>query len=320
MPKISIIIPTYNSSRFIKRTIGSVLAQTFRDWELIIVDDCSKDSTELAVREFTKFDKRIKFLKTPENSGGPATPKNIGIENAVGEYVAFLDHDDEWFPEKLEKQLHVFQNTKDENLGLVSCGANLINKKNKRFSIYNPKNIKVDFPEILLRNPIYSNSSVLIKKSVIDKVGERDYNMKYSEDWDMWIRICKNGFKIQFIDKPLFNYHFHDTNVTKATKDKLLKVRDAEYVFNKHQDLYKKYNYIHVGWFRLGVMYFMGGDKIKSRECFKKSIEFNGSFLPAKVGYYLSFLGNLGIHIINILIFLYRLGHGRTYLIKTETL
>lgn len=66
MPKVSIIIPTYNSSRFIKRTIGSVLAQTFRDWELIIVDDCSKDNTELTVKEFAKIDKRIKFFKTPE--------------------------------------------------------------------------------------------------------------------------------------------------------------------------------------------------------------------------------------------------------------
>ncbi len=320
MPKVSIIIPAYNSSRFIKRTIGSVLAQTFRDWELIIVDDCSKDGTELAVKEFTKFDKRIKFFKTPENSGGPATPKNIGVEKAEGEYIAFLDHDDEWFPEKLEKQLKVFQNSKDENLGLVSCGVNLINKKKKKFSVYNPKNIKVNFPEILLRNPIYSNSSVLIKKDVINIVGKRDEKMKYSEDWDMWIRVCENNFKISFINKPLFNYHFHDNNVTKATKDSLLKVKDAEYVFNKHRNLYEKYDYVHVGWFRLGVMYFMGGDKIKSRDCFKESLRVQKRFLPAKVGYYLSFLGKFGIRIINTLIFFYRLKHGRTYLIKTDAL
>lgn len=320
MPKISIIIPTYNSSRFIKRTIGSVLTQTFRDWELIIVDDCSKDNTELAVREFAKFDKRIKFFKTNENSGGPATPKNLGVEKAEGEYVAFLDHDDEWFPEKLEKQLRVFQNSKDDNLGLVSCGANLINKKKKKFGVYNPKNIKIGFPEILLRNPIYSNSSVLIKKKVIDIVGERDEKMRYSEDWDMWIRICKNNFKINFIDKPLFNYHFHDSNVTKATKDKLIKVRDAEYVFNKHHELYEKYDYVHIGWFRLGIMYFLGGDKKKSRECFLSSLKIKKNFVPAKIGYFLTFLGRLGITKINFFIFLYRLAHGRTYLIKTESI
>lgn len=318
MPKVSIIIPTYNSSKFIKRTIGSVLSQTFRDWELIIVDDCSKDSTELAVREFTKFDKRIKFFKTPENSGGPATPKNIGIEKAEGEYVAFLDHDDEWFPEKLASQLSVFENSKDDNLGLISCGANLINKKGKKFSIYNPKNIKVNFPDILLKNPIYSNSSVLIKKNVIDIVGGRDDKMKYSEDWEMWIRICRNGYKIHFIEKPLFNYYFHDTNVTKATKDSLIKVRDAEYVFEKHRDLYEKYEYVHVGWFRLGVMYFLGGDKKKSRECFQSSQKIKKSFIPAKIGYFLTFLGKLGVIKINFFIFLYRLAHGRTYLIKTE--
>lgn len=131
MPKVSIIIPAYNSSRFLKRAIGSILAQTFRDWELLIVDDCSKDSTPLIVEEYSKFDKRVKLFKTDHNSGGFAIPKNIGIENSKGKYIAFLDHDDEWFPEKLEKQLSVFENSRDEKLGLVSCYINFIDSKKK---------------------------------------------------------------------------------------------------------------------------------------------------------------------------------------------
>jgi len=121
MPKISIIIPCYNSEQFIDRTIKSVLCQTFSDWELLLIDDHSTDKTKDILEKYAKNDTRIKILQTKENSGGPALPKNIGIENAKGEYIAFLDHDDEWLPEKLEKQLAVFENSKDEKLGLVSC-------------------------------------------------------------------------------------------------------------------------------------------------------------------------------------------------------
>jgi len=295
-----------------------VLNQTFKDWELLIVDDCSKDNTMELVSEFTKLDPRIKLFKTPQNSGGPALPKNIGIENAQGEYVAFLDHDDEWVPEKLEKQLGVFENSKDERLGLVSCGANLINNSGICFGIYNPPKKDVSFPEMLLRNPIYSNSSVIIKREAIDLVGKRDEKMKYSEDWDMWIRICKAGYDIDFVYEPLFNYYFHEFNVTKASKDKLIKAKDAKYVFEKHQDLYKKYNYVYVGYFRLGVMYFLGGDPQTSRIYFSESLKIKKLFIPAIAGYVFSLLGTVGVSIINFLIFLYRLAHGKIYLIKTK--
>jgi len=320
MPKISIIIPAYNSSLFIKRALDSVLRQTWADWELLVIDDCSTDDTREIVASYAQKDPRVKLLTTERNSGGPALPKNIGLENAQGEYVAFLDHDDEWMPEKLEKQLQAFENSKDDMLGIVSCGANLINSKGECFSTYNPKDIQVGFPDVLLRNPIYSNSSVLMKKKVVDNVGQRDTNMKYSEDWDMWIRVCKNDYKIYFINETLFNYHFHGANVTKSTKDNLLKVRDAEYVFEKHRDLYEKYNYVHVGYFRLGVMYLLGRDVKKSRECFASSFKLKKYFVPAYVGYVLSFFGIFGVIKINFFIFIFRLLHGRTYLIKTEIL
>ncbi len=318
MPKVSIIIPTYNSSLFIKRTIESVIDQTFKDWELLIADDCSTDETFKIVEEIAKENNKIKIFKTPKNSGGPALSKNIAMEKAQGEYIAFLDHDDEWLPEKLEKQIEYFKENKDKKIGLVSCGANLINEKGICFSQYNPNKVKYSFPDILLRNPIYSNSSVMIKREVIDLVGGRDTDMKYSEDWDMWIRIAKAGYDLCFVNQILFNYHFHSNNVTKAKKDKLIKVRDAEYVFYKHNDLYEKYNYLHVGHFRLGVMYFMGREYKKSRKCYKESLRIKHLFIPSMVGYVLSLFGIVGIWIVNLLIFLYRLVHGRTYLIKID--
>ena len=129
-PKVSIVIPTYNSEKFIDRTIKSVLNQTFQNFELIIVDDCSVDNTRKMIREFQKQDDRIKLIALEKNSGAPAHPKNVGIKNAKGEYIAFLDHDDEWLPKKLERQIELF--IKNEKLGFVSCNAFIVDERQNK--------------------------------------------------------------------------------------------------------------------------------------------------------------------------------------------
>ncbi|HKK53946.1 MAG TPA: glycosyltransferase family A protein [Patescibacteria group bacterium] len=101
-PKISVIIPTYNRANFLPRAIKSVLNQTFKDFELIIVDDGSTDNTKEVINNYLKNDDRIKYIYQ-QNSGGPPKPKNTGIKIAKGEYIAFLDSDDEWFKDKLKK-------------------------------------------------------------------------------------------------------------------------------------------------------------------------------------------------------------------------
>ena len=122
-PKVSIIIPTYNRAKLLSRAIKSVLDQTFKDFELIIVDDGSTDNTKGVVEEFQKKDSRIKYI-WQENSGAPAKPKNTGIRQARGEYVAFLDDDDEWFPKKLEKQIELFE----DNIGFVGCNILIVDQ------------------------------------------------------------------------------------------------------------------------------------------------------------------------------------------------
>ena len=104
---VSIIMPSYNTAQYIGETIGSVLAQTYTNWELIIVDDCSTDHTEEVVQPFL-VDKRIRFLKNPKNSGA-AIARNYALREAQGKWIAFLDSDDIWFPEKLEKQIAFMQ-------------------------------------------------------------------------------------------------------------------------------------------------------------------------------------------------------------------
>lgn len=139
MPLISIITPAYNAENFIGETIKSVQQQTYPNWELIIVDDCSKDYTSVLVNDYVKEDHRIRLIKAPQN-GGVAKARNIGLENAKGEYIAFVDSDDLWKPDKLEKQLSFMKekgcvlsytdfqkfNTNDGSLGKVmKCPAKM---------------------------------------------------------------------------------------------------------------------------------------------------------------------------------------------------
>ncbi len=109
-PKVSIITPTYNRERFIERAIKSVLWQTFKNWEMIIVDDGSKDKTVEIVKKYTKEDPRIKLIELKENTGGPVIPRTIGCKKAKGEYIAFLDSDDIYYPEYLELKINYLDN------------------------------------------------------------------------------------------------------------------------------------------------------------------------------------------------------------------
>jgi glycosyltransferase involved in cell wall biosynthesis len=279
MPKVTIIIPTYNSSRFIRRTIGSVIAQTFRDWELIIIDDCSKDNTELVVREFTKFDKRIKFLKTPENSGGPATPKNIGVEKAEGEYIAFLDHDDEWFPEKLEKQLRVFQNSKDENLGLVSCYINLVDEKTKKTTT-KIKNFKEKDILFFLSqyNFFVTSSCIMIRKSVFDKVGKFDNHFSVSDDWDMWLRIIRSNYKVSLVKEFLVNYYTNGNNLSRLSN---IEIQKKEFDLLKEKSNEKDFR-IRENWF-LGYYYFVQKKYSLSRKYHMETMKTRELSLPVRL-------------------------------------
>jgi len=221
MPKISIIIPCYNSEQFIDRTIKSVLSQTFSDWELLLIDDHSTDKTKDILEKYAKNDTRIKILQTKENSGGPALPKNIGIENAKGEYIAFLDHDDEWLPEKLEKQLAVFENSKDEKLGLVSCYFYIKDiSKNRIIKKYKNMYKKDILKELLKINFIYTSSCVMVKSFIFKKIGLFDTNYKITDDLDMWLKIAKNGYHFDYSPFFLLNYIYHKDNLCYAKDNK----------------------------------------------------------------------------------------------------
>src|SRR5438034_8399752 len=118
MSRVSVIIPTYNRARYLSDAIRSVVNQTFQDFEIIVIDDCSQDQTRIATDSFK--DQRIKYL-THDSNRGEAAARNTGIQKSTGSYIAFLDDDDQWAPEKLQLQIQIFEQSATK-VGLVYCG------------------------------------------------------------------------------------------------------------------------------------------------------------------------------------------------------
>lgn len=198
MPRVSVIIPTFNCERFIAQTIESVLAQTYRDLELVVVDDGSTDNTRLIVEEFLK-DKRVRYIY--QNNSGASTARNKGFLESSGEYIAFLDSDDLWYPEKLERQVDFLDKNKD--IGLVNCMVNIIDKESNIIGREECKEVK-GITDLLLGSNLItgSASAVMVRRHCIEKVGLFDPGFFISADLDMWVRILSQ-FKNASIHKVL---------------------------------------------------------------------------------------------------------------------
>lgn len=184
---ISIITPCYNSVNFIAQTIDSVLAQTFTDWEMIVVDDNSKDNSPEIIQEYCRKDERIKYIRTKRPSGSPTLPRNIGLKHARGRYIAFLDSDDLWLPTKLEEQLRLFQ---EEKVAIVYSNYEKISEEGKRDSRYIIAPKQVDY-KTLLKGNVMGCLTVMYDS---EKVGKRFFNSIGHEDYAVWLSILKEGF------------------------------------------------------------------------------------------------------------------------------
>lgn len=197
MPKVSVIIPTYNRAYILNRAIESVIKQTFHDIEIIVIDDASTDDTEKIMDTFN--DKRILYVKNEERKG-PSAARNTGIQIARGEYIAFLDSDDVWLPEKLVKQLQVF-NKSSRNLGLVYTACMEIeDSKQKRTVI--PRCRGNVMETLLITNCVGYIVTPLVRKKCFTEAGLFDEQLLCSEDWDMWIRIAQY-YEVDFVNDIL---------------------------------------------------------------------------------------------------------------------
>ena len=200
-PLVSVIIPTYNRANSLLRAVGSVLKQTYTNFELIIIDDGSTDNTEEVIRKFE--DNRIVFIKHEFNRGG-SYARNTGVKASNGGCIAFLDSDDEWVPHKLEKQINLIQIRNDE-YGLIYSGFYVINKQSQIIRTFIPSERGDIFRKLLIKNSIGTLSSVLVKSKYLNQVVGFDDNLESCQDWDFYLRLSKIC-KIDFIRESLVKY------------------------------------------------------------------------------------------------------------------
>lgn len=213
---VSVIIPAYNCEKTIVEAVESVLKQTYRDFELLIIEDCSKDNTVAVIEDLAKKDDRIKLLLNEKNSGASYS-RNRGVKEAKGKWIAFLDSDDMWTPDKLEKQLQLAE--KNSEGVLFYTASAFMNEEGKRFEYIMNAQEKISYKELLKKN-LVSCSSVLVKSEVMKEIKMPGDDM--SEDYFVWLKLTKDYGYAYGLDEPLLIYRLmgesKSSNRLKAAK------------------------------------------------------------------------------------------------------
>lgn len=212
-PTVSVVVPTYNRKVALARALRSVLAQTWSDWELIVVDDASTDETEAVARSFD--DGRLVYVRHSRNSGGGAA-RNTGIRGAHGKYVAFLDSDDEWFPEKLAHDIEAFA-TPGDRVGLVYCGKELVDGDGNVLLRRIPAIQGDVYRQLLAHDFIGSCSRVAVHKDILEATGGFDDSLPSGQDWDMWLRAAKLA-KVACVPECLVKRHLGHEQISGSLK------------------------------------------------------------------------------------------------------
>lgn len=220
---VSVIIPLYNGERYIAQTITSVLQQTYQNFEIIVVDDCSTDTSHQIVEDLARYDTRIRQIVVEANFGGPAGPRNIGIENALGDYIAFLDADDIWKETKLQKQVEYLNAHPD--VTLVYSLADIIDEHSVLQSKAKQSWIKESMRFLLGDKTasyyfnLINNNTVMLRREGIGRFNE-NRSFHAIEDWIFYSEILQKGAKIYRIDEALIDYRVHAMSISNRTSDR----------------------------------------------------------------------------------------------------
>jgi glycosyltransferase involved in cell wall biosynthesis len=213
-PLFSIIIPTYNHAQFIKKCLDSVIAQTFVNWEVIVVNNFSDDDTIKVVNSYT--DGRIKIINF-KNNGVIAASRNEGIRNAKGQWICFLDSDDWWYPNKLKSCLNHLASS-----DIIYHDVDYYNKNGRvRRKIVKTRHLEKNvFKDLLLGSNALPNSSVVVRKELLERVGFMSENPELIavEDFDCWLRLAKVTDRFVYIAKSLGGYWIGASNISLSEK------------------------------------------------------------------------------------------------------
>lgn len=219
MPKVSVIIPVYNSSKYVSEAIASVFAQTYQDFEIIVIDDGSTDNSREIIEDFIeKYPSKINYIY--QKNKGIAGARNTGIKNAKGSLIALLDADDKWHPARLEKEIVIIESS--PQIGLVH--SNLMSISEDGIPLENFKRNKkylsgYIFKHLFLRSADIGSPTVLFRKDCCMNVGLFDENIVCMgcDDRDMWLRIAQK-YRVEYINEILAYHRLHNTNFSNNTQ------------------------------------------------------------------------------------------------------
>lgn len=227
--KVSIITPVYNSEKYLKETIENVIKQIYENWEMILVDDCSTDKSEEVIREYLKTDERIKYFKLKENSGA-AIARNYALKNATGRFIAYLDADDLWKEDKLEKQIkfmlennYAFSCTSYEKIDEDGISKNKIVKMPA----------KVDY-QMFLRNTIIQTVGVVVDTKITGKELLIMPNIRRRQDAATWCQLLKNNYCCYGMEDVLSYYRVVSNSLS---SNKIKAVKGTWYLYRKIENL-----------------------------------------------------------------------------------
>lgn len=237
MPKVSVIVPTFNSGSYVKETLLSILTQSYQDIEIIVVDDASTDNTAEVVNALNSD--KIKYIGLAKNHGGPSKARNIGVKNALGEYIAIFDSDDIMLPGRIESVVCKMDELPE--VGMVCTDAIKFSDKGGDYAYnhVNPRHYgrfislktrcvgnnfyiidkKHAFDCLFFENYVQT-SSVTIRRKVFDEIGYFDETLTNADDWDMWFRIT-NCYDLGFLDEICVRYRIREGSITTGAAKKL---------------------------------------------------------------------------------------------------
>lgn len=240
--KISVIIPTYKRSTFLERAIKSVLNQTYKNFEILIIDDNLKDSlerkeTEEILKNYLKLE-NVTYIKNQENIGG-ALSRNVGIENAKGKYIAFLDDDDEYYPNKLERQIN-FYNSKFKNgkKGIIYCQSKILNDKGEivkssKKIVNGNKEAKYE----ILKGGFTSTGCIFLTKDLLQKVGGFE-KLMCGQEWYLILKILSKGYECYCQNEELLLYYVHSQERISNNSNK--KIKGEKYLYEIKKNYIKE--------------------------------------------------------------------------------
>jgi glycosyltransferase involved in cell wall biosynthesis len=257
----------------IRGAIQSVLNQTYRDFEIIVVDDGSTDDTEKTVKSLK--DERIRYIRHDKNRGAAAA-RNTGIKAARGEYIAFQDSDDEWLPEKLEKQMEVFRNATPE-VGVVYTGFWRIKSDAKEYIPSDRISRKEgNIHKELLKGNFVSGVSAVARRDCFEKAGLFDESLPRFQDWELFIRFS-NYCKFKYIDQPLLLAYLGPGNI--STNNKAFQ-RALEIILTKHFEEFSEHGKLLAKYyFNLGFLLYFDGARVRGLSYLMKAAGLDPSLI-----------------------------------------